>query len=109
MRLRSPDPPGRPTAPSGARPPAAARGLREQTARDLTSGDGHVQHFLAALGPRVELVGLVAIGPALQRLLLLSREPEGAPQLEVRLDQVGTQREGLSEERLGILEHLPFK
>ena len=36
-----------------------------RTARDLTSGRGQVEHFLAALRPGIELVGLVPLGPGL--------------------------------------------
>ena len=51
--------------------------LGERAARDFTSSGSHVQHLLAPLGPRVELVRLVAVGPDLHRVFPLRHPARG--------------------------------
>src|SRR5687768_13937279 len=84
-------------------------GSGSQTARDLTSGGDQVEHFLATLGPGIELVGLVAVAPRPARALLVPGKPLGAPQIEIRLDQVGAKAQRLAEERLGVFVHFALE
>src|SRR5918999_6376830 len=100
--------------------PAGLRGARRrrassrgrsgrQTARGFTSGGDQVEHFLATLGPGIELVGLVSVAPRAARALLVAREPLRAAHVVVGLDQVRTQGQGLPKEDLRVLVHLALE
>src|SRR4029079_6481608 len=78
-RRRSPAPPARLWAARARRTaarPGRAAGSGCQRSRDLTSGRHQIQHLLTPLGPGVELVGLVTVGPALPGGVALTGEPE---------------------------------
>src|SRR5690606_25311387 len=74
-------------------------------ARDLPALGGEFRELGAAPAPRGEPVG-GALGPAAARGVAVAGEPLGAPELRVRLDQVGAELERLPEERLRVLVHL---
>src|SRR5512135_1191545 len=78
---------------------------RSETRRLLTPLD-LLEDLLTAPAPGVELVRLEALAPGAARLVAVPGEPLRPSQLEVRLDQVGSELEGLLEERLGVLVHL---
>src|SRR6478672_11190410 len=63
----------------------------------------------ASLSPWIELVRGEAAPPCLDRLVPLTVEPQCAPQLEVRFDQAGPQRDGLPKECLRVLEHVALE
>src|SRR3954470_15621675 len=75
----------------------------------LSSRFDRHQDLGAPFPPRIELVGGVTSLPRLERLVALAIEPIGAPKLVIRLDQVRAQRNGLLEERLRVLEHVPLE
>src|SRR6266705_6245905 len=62
-------------------------------ARRLLPLERELQRLLTLLAPGIELVRLEALLPGVLFLLVVSREPQGAPQLVVGLDQVGAQLE----------------
>src|SRR5947207_1281215 len=67
------------------------------------------QRLLALLAPGIELVRLEALLPCLLRPRLVAREPVGAAQLVMGLDQVRPELERLLQKVLSVLVHIPLQ
>src|SRR5262245_58633379 len=87
----------------------AAAGPDELFSRRLLALGDKLQHFLTLLAPGIELVGLETVLPRGPGLVLIAAEPLRAPQLVIRLDQVGPELDRLLEERLRVLVHLALQ
>src|SRR5690349_13610813 len=96
----------RPTAPASHAPPPAPR---ERPALRFAALLHRRENLGAALSPWIELVRREAVLPRFRCLVALPVETERSPQLEVRLDQPGAERDRLPEERLCILEHVALE
>src|SRR3989442_3131725 len=68
-----------------------------------------LERVLTLLAPGIELVRLEAFLPRLLPPLPLAREPIGATQLVVGLDQVRPELERLLQKRLRVFVHLPLQ
>src|SRR5207248_4308292 len=87
----------------------ARRATRRLGARRLLPLERQLERLLTLLAPGVELVRFLTRFPGAFRLLFVAREPVGAPQLVIRLDEIGPELERLLEKGLSVFVHLALQ